>query len=1053
MAARIKTRDLVTDWRRGDGAKLARFMNESGRGWPGGGWDPQTPEEAQAYFREQRRLGAFVAEVGDRIVAFCDVSAKPGERNRAYVPFLNGHPDYQGQGFGKAVLLRAVERVYELGIARVDLHTWPGNLKAVPLYKKSGFMWSPDHAWGVLMQNFTPGARRHPVAQEFFRKHDWYGTMKRDLSLTADDHKRGKVKVYRYEWEEAGDRLRMVYDRQSWGLLEIETSQFLVGCSLEDEKLVAGLPQRIRWRIVNHGSRPVEIALVASADEGIKLDHKQILTVQDHAELSAQFEVDPEIREKEREPRAPIVRTDIILDGTPIRLEAGFEAKQAVSFGLDGVGHLLRPGRPERVLVQGWSGLDGPVKAKVRLRGAGGIKIEPASQTLDLPGKGSAEMPVTLTATESGVAPLKAECEVTAKGRTWRPKVGDLYLHFGRPGEVIGHVEKDHVILQSAALQVFVNRRGGWCSIGDKVHNLWQAAGVAPPQLGLPFAWDEFFENPCEARIERRGDRTTAVLTTPSVFHPGLWLERRITLSNLPVVEIVDSILNGSPSRFQGQLKRYASLRGNWVTVMTAQGLVRGLQGGAGRAASEHQLNKEQAGWPETWVAVEDDSGCAAGLLWEPAHRVHQTGGWNEVDHLLPPAEPGGSAAAAPFYLFLGDGDFLTVRRWWQNLCGPRLYREVARPDTRPALDFGLRPSPLVVHGRQSRARLVVNSVGKLEFTGRLRLRPPDGIGISPKRLEFKRVNEEHGVAKTAIVSRRASLPEGGYYVDCVTELDRALYRERSPVIVLGDPEAEVSVSRAGERDELYRIENGVLSLTVAPQFQGGAISLQRGGEEHLRSAYPKPRPLGWQNPWYGGIEPNLGAAGDDLAKEKFIPRTIRRRGSQGVIWQGVRVSCSPKLERARNEKLVLEYLLAPGSSTLAVVVRATRRTGTAGWIDAGFNLWPVVGGSHLDAVLSSAADARASRLRCEFGAWMRADRWAIAENPKAGEAVVLACHRPHANTESVVFGTDGYFFGARQRVNHEAWETRESVFFISFTEAARARDLAEALSGLKTLP
>ena len=152
----IRTRDLTKQWRAGDGRRLAKLLNQAGRAWPGGAWDPRTPEEAERDFREDQLLGSFVAEVNDDIVSLCDLQAKPGERNRAYVPFLTADPDFLGQGYGKAVLLRAVERVCELGIDRVDLHTWAGNLKAVPLYKKSGFMWSPESGnWGVHMQNFT----------------------------------------------------------------------------------------------------------------------------------------------------------------------------------------------------------------------------------------------------------------------------------------------------------------------------------------------------------------------------------------------------------------------------------------------------------------------------------------------------------------------------------------------------------------------------------------------------------------------------------------------------------------------------------------------------------------------------------------------------------------------------------------------------------------------------------------------------------------------------------------------------------------------------------
>ena len=1049
----VRTRDLMKDWRRNDAEKMARFMNESGKGWPDGGWDPMRSDEAYGHFHDQRALGAFVAEVGGKVVAYCNVAAKPDERNRAYVPFLNAHPDYHGKGFGKAVLLRAIERVYELGIGRVDLDTWPGNLKAVPLYKKSGFMWAPDSRWGVLMQNFTPGARRHPVAQAFFRKHDWYRTMKRDLSLAADDHKRGKVRVYPYEWEEGGDRLRMVYDRESWGLLEIETNDFLVACHLEDEKLTAGLPHRIRWEILNHQPRPLEVALVASADEGIKLDHKRILQVKRRVELSAEFEIDPDMREKEQEPRAPIIRTDLILNGMPVTLAAGFEAEQVVSFELDSLGGFLRPGRPERVVIQAWSDPDRPLTAKVRVRGAAEVKVEPAAATLVIQAKRPAELPITLTASEAGVVPLRVEAEVKTKGRLVRPKSADLYVHVARPGEVIGHVEKERVVLESAALRVQINRREGWVSIGDKLRNLHQAAGLSAPRPGPPFAWSEFFDSPCEARIEREGERAVAVLTTQSVYQPGVWLERRIALSNLPVVEVIDSLVNGSPRRLATRLQRNVHLRGNRISSMTANGVVRDLVTGAGRSPGEHKFTKEPEAWPEPWVAVEDSSGFVTGLMWQPAYRVHGHGSWNELEHELPPAEPGQSATAGPLHVFVGEGDYFTVRRWWQTLAGPRLIREQRRPRTRPSFDFGLRPSPLVLHGKEVQARLVVDSLGTLELAGRVRLAPPAGIRIQPRSIEFRKTSQDHVRGASVAVERSGRLPEGAYPVACSAQFDRMIYREAQSVIVLGDPAAKVTVKRAGKRHELFRVENGRLALTIAPEFQGSAISLERRGEQLLRSAYPEARPLAWENPWYGGISPHLGSLGRELFQEKFVARQIRRRGAQGVVWQGVRLSCTPKNERARHDAMGLDYLLAPGSDILAVAVRTTRRAGTAGWLDAGFQLAPIVGGSHLDAVISSHDDPRASRVRCQFGGWLGSDHWILAENPKAGQAVLLACREGEASLTGGIFGREGYQLQASRRSTLEARETRESVFFICYIETPRARDLAEALSKLDGLP
>jgi len=1054
----IRIRDLTKDWRKGDPEKLARLMNESGRGWPGGGWDPTTPEEAAARVREQKLLGAFVAEIGNEMVAFCNCAARPNERNRAYIPLLNAHPDYHGKGIGKAVLLSSVERVYELGIARVDLHTWPGNLKAVPLYKKSGFMWAPDEPWGVLMQNFTPGARRHPVAQEYFKKHDWYRTIKRDLSLTADDHKRGKARVYPYLWEEDGDRLRMIYDRQSWGLLEIETNDFLVACFLEDEKLVAGLPHTIRWQIVNHGPRPLEIALVASADDGVKLDHKQLLRVDKQAELSARFDIDPDLREKEQEPRAPIIRTDIILNGLPIRLEAGFEVKQAVRFELDAVGHNLRPGRPERVLVQAINELDRAAKATVRLRGAPGLTMDRAKHVVEIPAKGAVEMPVTLTAAQSGPVELKIDAEVGRGKQALRPKTAGLHVHFGHPGEIIGHIEKESVFLQSALLHVNINRRGGWTVIGEKIHNRWEAAGVTAPEIGPPFAWEDFFDRPCEARIEHQAGRAIAVLTTESVHRPGVWLERRITLSNLPIVEVSDTIVNGSASRIEGRIKRNAQLRGGWITTLSAKGLVRS-RGGPGRSGPEHNPVQDASAWPETWVAMEEEEsgvGSAAGLFWTSAHRVHHFGWWNEIEHELPPVEPGQSVTTEPIYIFVGDGDYLTVRRWWQNLYGPRVYRTVGQPETRPPLAFGLRPSPLVLHGKEAAARLVVDSIGRLELSGELRATPPNGLRITPKSADFTNVNEAKGMSRRVSVSRRASLPEGGYFVDCAAQIDRVLYRGRNAVIVLGDPRAEVTVNSAGEREELYRIENGALALTIAPEFMGAAISLERDGQEMLHSAYPDARPLSWMNPWHGGIEPHLGSMGRDLSQEKFAAREIRRRGSQGVVWQGVRVTCLPKHERGRHDTLAIDYLLAPGSDIIAIAVRNSRRADISGWADAGVQIWPLLGGSYSEALLTGADCADTSRLMCEFGGGFGTPRWVIAESRKADQAVVAACHLGDARSQGLganICGKEGYFLWAGRSGTLEARQSAESVFFLSFTDLARARDLAEALSGLKELP
>jgi len=755
----VKIRDLTREWRRDDPERLAHFYVRTGEGWPHGGWDPETPEEIARSLREEESLGTFVAEVGDRIVSLCRMGTRPKGRSRVYIPLLTADPEFHGRGYGKAVLLRAVERTRELGIPQVDLHTWPGNLKAVPLYKKSGFMWSPESGGGVHMENFTPGARLQPVAQDFFRRHDWYRTLKRDVSLSPDERRRGKVRVYEYVWEEAGDRLRMVYDRQSSGRREVETNDFLVGCFVEDEKLVAGMPHEMRWQIVNHGKEPLEVVLVASADEGVGLDRKEMLRVARRAELKAGFEIDPEIEEKEKEPRVPVATTELLVNGTPITLAAGFQVRQALGFSLDGDGQGLRPGRAERVVLQCRNELDRPVEARVRIVAAGGVALDRTGARVRLQARGTAEVPVTLRAGETGTAPLRVEARVRAGELSVSPKAVDLYAHVLGPGDLAGHVEKDRVVLESASLRVNIWRRGGWGNVIDKVRNRWEVAGIPAPLLGPPFAWEDFFSNRCEARVEQEQGRVIAVLTTPSTHRPGVSLERRIALSNLPVIEVRDVVVNGSESRLEAALRTGVQLnaRGGMTAAPSVHGVVRGISEGAGRALGEHQLSDNGEDWPEGWCAVEDEEGMATGVIWGEAERVEFHGGWGSLRRRLTPAAPGRSATAAPYYLFVGDGDAFTVRRWWQMLFGERQDREQRKPAARRPLEFGLRPRPLVIHGREAAAELVVDSVGRLGLKGRVSVRMPDGLRAQPRAASFEGVTAGGGALRGVHARTRPS--------------------------------------------------------------------------------------------------------------------------------------------------------------------------------------------------------------------------------------------------------------------------------------------------------
>ena len=168
---------IIRDFKVGDledAGLLAAMWNASDDGWPGG-WTHGIPETAERVLEEKRkadRLAILVAEGEGQILGYCDLRQEHGRDDVAYIPLLNVRPSHHGQGLGKALLLEALKRTIDAGFRQLTLGTWAGNLKAVPLYKKTGFFWVPETS--VWMQNFIPTALTLPIARDFFAGRDWH---------------------------------------------------------------------------------------------------------------------------------------------------------------------------------------------------------------------------------------------------------------------------------------------------------------------------------------------------------------------------------------------------------------------------------------------------------------------------------------------------------------------------------------------------------------------------------------------------------------------------------------------------------------------------------------------------------------------------------------------------------------------------------------------------------------------------------------------------------------------------------------------------------------
>ena len=131
-----------------DADKLAVMWNESDDQWPGTwtGGVPMTAETVLDWYKQEKKIAVYVFETADRerIVGYCSFNEREEEKNVGYVGLLNVHPAYQGKSLGRKLLQRCIDGCTQLGFHILALETWSGNLKSVPLYKKTGFYWVPE---------------------------------------------------------------------------------------------------------------------------------------------------------------------------------------------------------------------------------------------------------------------------------------------------------------------------------------------------------------------------------------------------------------------------------------------------------------------------------------------------------------------------------------------------------------------------------------------------------------------------------------------------------------------------------------------------------------------------------------------------------------------------------------------------------------------------------------------------------------------------------------------------------------------------------------------
>lgn len=887
---------------------IADMWNRSAEGWQGRFWNSS---EAKVLQEQQNSpyLNLYLAVEGAEVIGYARLCAYTEERGVAYIEMLNVLPERHGQGIGKELVRRCVLRAGELGYARIDLFTWPGNLKAMPLYKKCGFYWERMESGSTHLMNFLPGLLNSELLKPHFAHFDWYADFKRPLETVPDGRKEGGFELYDHVWEKDGRRLQVSIEKRGRGIACLATEDFEFQTLVAAPEPVFGLDYPVTYRIRNLSGKPLRLALKGKDDCEVRHSLDFQAEIEGTREISSRFRIEPIEKERSEWESMQGVCCDVLINGARLELKTGLKIHYPLDLDLRSEMSSYLPGRPSAMYlnlnnnfpVAGDFEITFPEQDKIRLKQqVHRIRLEPGCRD---------HLPLTFTADAACI--YAPQVQVTS-----RPENGTEVNFSKQPVIMLPmHGGSDQAIT-TERFQLL----NGDCSlyIWQEYHRnmaFFQTAtglnvNLNPPQIGLPYS-DEFeTEDPIGAEVFALGQANQLQLKYVSKHKPGCEIALIYTLHPGGLLEYSLRVLKLP----EGEDLKTLLLIGLDSTGFTCQ------SGGRIVSLEADQPDKTlHALLPldpdANWVFGKPEDSTVA-IIWPPGARVSIDRWWLAWEIGLKEVAEREDQTAGPFRIYLDVfKNAFQVRKLALN---QHLPAEPIHPTLELVVNGG---NPCVADTCEVKLLLRQDDA----LAGKVCLKDSSGFVLGEE--ELTRGEERRECAFTVSVPPQTSLEK----LSC--ELAQPLYTlQREQVVLRSRGEVKLDTLPSSP-SELLSLDNGCLKFSAAAETcLPSLISLTHAGHEWLASGHPDFAPRGTYNPFLGGLSVRPGQISlQALQEESHQADFSRLSDNGGNLWPGIALTTNiEKYGPLKGMAYRQHYLTRPGLPVLVVQTEIVSTHGRA---------------------------------------------------------------------------------------------------------------------------
>jgi ribosomal protein S18 acetylase RimI-like enzyme len=946
----VKSVPKIVAFGSSDAQKLAELFNTFDRGdlWPGGftGGVPFTAERVLSSFPAGvKNITVLISTFKGKFTGICSLHPHAEDAEAAYIGVFGVHPDFLGKGHGKAMILRALQIAADNNLRRVDLNTWAGNMRAVPLYKKSGMFWVPETS--VYMQDFIPGILNFPLAREFFKKHDWYSSQVRKLENVPDEFKLDEMEVFPYEFAAGKDSLKVWVDRHGRSIMGVERTldggHLRILCRLKDHKVIAGLEHELFIEIANDTESSMQGSVFLSGFEGLDVSShpQESFKIERGASrvLGAKFMVSPQTEAPEASRKQKLVRASLIINGELLPFEIGMRILPLLEFKTFPETLTVTPGTVGKVQVNAFNNSKELFKGSVFVVDEDSrLSLDENVVLLDVPAKSHSGFSFNMKVGNdqpTSVIPLELRARGKVKGALVETKTEQLYVKCLRPGGIVASVEKREpgrqVIVENENIVAQVQLREALLNVTFKDtlsgrQDVWLRGGFG---IGPPFGFVKPIEYDYE--IVRQPEGLELVLSGLHPDKPGIKMMRVLTFfAGSGLIKDQVKVVNSNPEasydvnvRVGGQ----SSVRNLFKMVVPLKEVVEHEM--IGFPVSESDLPTDPKEYKESWICYQNEAqDFCFGQVWseERLSKIRfGEGSLMTPEYKLGQVKPGQIACTSELYYVIERGSWQNIRRKWQSLIEKKIRPEEERVDS--TLLFNVQLAETLLYDRaELKTQLNVVNFRNKEASGEVVLTPPKGWKVVPSKVDIKKVamNNPFAANVSLLPPSKAELGVHSGSIDFCS--DKQVVRFPLDVCLLSrNAERVVSVSQVGEEGKAgLKVFNGLLRFKASAEFAGCLYFLSRSDEvNQLCSNFPRIGTKVFLENYTGGIRALYLGDAFDFAKSKSHEESYEAEQVEEGRWKGVKFSFESKQqEQIRGVLGSVAYLTLP----LSNIVKIKRR-------------------------------------------------------------------------------------------------------------------------------